>query len=195
MGQNRLRNPVPCATFCFQIFTSLKIPSTAPHIPGKGGRAPSHGGFRSRSGAVNQTPPSPPPARSVQTSTISGRGKSAQRRGSARGALPAHGCGGGAAKSTATPAPVREALPQNRGGPAAHPRTPPGTKFAGQPGLRRGGGGSGASPARRAAPGPPGPLRGRPHSLPGLRDRERRGAAPSATGPPRTPPRCRRGPR
>lgn len=81
--------PSHARLFCFQTFTSLKIPSTARRSPGcvwKGGRAPSHGGFRSRSGTINQTPPSPSSPRCLhfkpQQST--GRGKSAQRRGPGR---------------------------------------------------------------------------------------------------------------
>ncbi|XP_041344858.1 translation initiation factor IF-2-like [Pyrgilauda ruficollis] len=181
--------------FLFPDLHLFKDPSNSTAIPGKGGRAPSHGGFRSRSGTINQTPPSPPPRFSIsnlnnqrprkeRTKARAGPGGSA-RAGMRRGG------GGGQRHRRARPR--WKSVPPEPGGPAARPRTPPGTKFAGQPGLRRGGGG--AYPARRAAPGPPGPLRGRPRSLPGLRERGRRGAAPSTTGPPRTPPRRRCGPR
>lgn len=179
--------------FLFPDLHLFKDPFNSTAIPGKGGRAPSHGGFRSRSGTINQTPPIPPRLVSpFQTSTITSRGKSAQRRGPGRGALPAQGCGGGAAKPTAAPAPVTEALPRT-GGPRRPPPHAPRHEVRGTPG---------APPGRRrrlprppSRPQPTGTLAGAAAQSPGAeapretRSRPQHGGSPpdTPTPPPRAP--------
>lgn len=112
--------------FLFRDLHLFKDPFNSTTIPGKGGRAPSHGGFRSRSGTINQTPPSPPPRLSISNLNNQRPRKARTKARTGPGGSARTGMRwGGAAKPTAAPAPVREALPQNRGAPPpapAHPR-------------------------------------------------------------------------
>ncbi|XP_014730331.1 PREDICTED: proline-rich protein HaeIII subfamily 1-like [Sturnus vulgaris] len=127
--------------FLFPDLHLFKDPFNSTAIPGKGGRAPSHGGFRSRSGTINQTPPSPPPGLSVsnlnnqqprkeRTKARAGPGGSA-RAGMRRGGRP---------NPTPRPPPLQKRFPRT-GGPRRPPPHAPGHEVHGTtgapPGRRR----------------------------------------------------------